>query len=47
METVTVKPWSKDQGDYVVINQSDFDKEKHVLIDVNAEKQEVKESKKK
>jgi hypothetical protein len=28
-ETVRVAPWSKDQGDYVVINKSEYDPEKH------------------
>jgi hypothetical protein len=29
METIKVKPWSKDQGDYVLINAEDFDESKH------------------
>tara|TARA_Y100001951_G_C11198157_1_gene215535 strand:+ start:464 stop:604 length:141 start_codon:yes stop_codon:yes gene_type:complete len=29
METMKVKPWGKDQGDFVVINKDDFDPEKH------------------
>ena len=29
METIKVKPWSKDQGDFVIINKSDFDPEVH------------------
>lgn len=29
MDTIKVKPWGKDQGDYVVINAEDFDPEKH------------------
>jgi len=28
-KTVRVKPWSPDQGDYVVINESDYDPDKH------------------
>ena len=31
-ETVRVKPWSKDQGDFVVINKEDFDKNKHEVF---------------
>lgn len=27
--TIKVKPWSADQGDYVVINESDFDAAVH------------------
>lgn len=26
---IKVKPWGKDQGDYVLINESDFDEKKH------------------
>jgi hypothetical protein len=33
VDTIKVKPWGKDQGDYVVINASDFDPEKHELLD--------------
>lgn len=29
METMKVKPWSKDQGDYVLINVEDFDADVH------------------
>lgn len=29
MDTIKVKPWGKDQGDYVVINAEDFNPEKH------------------
>lgn len=29
METMKVKPWGKDQGDYVVINVNEFDESKH------------------
>lgn len=29
METMKVKPWGKDQGDFVIINKCDFDPEKH------------------
>lgn len=28
-EVMKVKPWGKDQGDYVEINVEDFDKDKH------------------
>jgi len=33
METIKVKPWGKDQGDFVVINKEDFDPEVHELLD--------------
>ena len=31
--TVKVKPWSEGQGDHVVINEADFDPERHELLD--------------
>lgn len=33
METIKVKPWSNDQGDFVVINAADFDPAVHVALD--------------
>lgn len=33
MKTIKVKPWADDQGDYVLINEDDFDAAKHELID--------------
>jgi hypothetical protein len=33
METINVKPWGKDQGDFVVINKADFDPKVHQLLD--------------
>lgn len=32
METIKVKPWGTDQGDYVIINAEDFDESKHDLF---------------
>ena len=32
-ETVKVKPWGKDQGEFVVINAADFDPKVHTLAD--------------
>lgn len=29
-KTLKVKPWGENQGDYVLINEADFDKSKHV-----------------
>jgi len=45
LETVKVMPWGDDQGDYVVINKNDFDKEKHKLYEekVSKKKAETKE----
>lgn len=32
-ETVKVKPWGKDQGEFVEINAEDFDPAVHTLLD--------------
>lgn len=37
METIKVKPWGKDQGDFVVINKADFDPEVHKLLESEPE----------
>ena len=37
MKTLKVKPWGKDQGDFVVINEEDFDPKVHALLDNAAE----------
>lgn len=34
-----VKPWGKDQGDYVRINKEDFDPEFHELLDAAQKKE--------
>lgn len=34
--TIKVKPWSKDQGEYVEINSADFDPEIHTAFDAPA-----------
>lgn len=36
METIKVKPWGKDQGDFVVINKDDFNADLHELFEVGA-----------
>ncbi|MBW9334582.1 hypothetical protein FEE59_13790 [Herbaspirillum sp. RU 5E] len=36
VETVKVKPWSQDQGDFVLINKDDFNPEVHELLDAPA-----------
>ena len=33
MKTIKVKPWGKDQGDHVVINESDYAPKVHKLLD--------------
>ena len=33
METVKVKAWAAEQGDFVLINQDDFDPENHELFE--------------
>ena len=33
MKTIKVKPWGKDQGDHVVINEPDYDPKVHELLD--------------
>lgn len=38
MKTMKVKPWGKRQGDYVLINESDFDPEKHTPIKSTAKR---------
>lgn len=44
--TVKVKPWGKDQGDYVEINQSDFDPKKFELYEPKLEPQPKPKGKK-
>lgn len=33
VETVKVKPWGADQGDFVLINKADFNPEEHELLE--------------
>lgn len=33
IETMKVKPWGKDQGEYVLINAADFDPKVHTAFD--------------
>jgi len=46
MNTIKVKPWGKQQGEFVLINESDFDPSVHVKFDdeavVEVQKQERK-----
>lgn len=32
MSLIKVKPWGKGQGDFVLIEESDFDESKHELL---------------
>ncbi|MGL5004301.1 MAG: hypothetical protein ACRDAM_15285 [Casimicrobium sp.] len=36
METIKVKAWGDAQGDFVLINKSDFDEEKHELFSIES-----------
>lgn len=36
MQTMKVKPWSEEQGDFVLINADDFDPSKHERLDGEA-----------
>jgi hypothetical protein len=36
--TIQVKPWSHDQGDFVIINEGDFDPDFHELLDGKVKK---------
>lgn len=36
-QTIKVMPWGKDQGDHVLINESDFDPAKHKPVDAAPE----------
>lgn len=39
MATIKVRPWGPEQGDFVIINEDDFDPEFHTLLgDKPAEK---------
>ena len=42
MKTVKVKPWSKDHGDYVLINELDFDPKIHALYGEVEQKEPTK-----
>lgn len=33
MQTIKVKPWGEDQGDFVIINKDDFDEDVHELLE--------------
>lgn len=33
MKTIKVKPWGEGQGDFVLINEEDFDPERHELFE--------------
>ena len=37
LPTVRVKPWAESQGEFVLINEADFDPARHVLYDESAQ----------
>lgn len=42
MDVIKVKPWGKNQGDYVLINAEDFDPAKHELYELSEHKNDEK-----
>lgn len=44
MATIKVKPWGKDQGDYVVIEEENFNAEFHERIDAPVKTTELSEA---
>jgi hypothetical protein len=49
MAAIKVMPWGKNQGDYVLIDESDFDPKKHkkfVEVDESATKESEEKAKK-
>lgn len=38
MKTIKVQPWGEDQGDFVLINEEDFDESVHKRFDADAKK---------
>lgn len=44
MDTIKVKPWGKDQGDFVLINAEDFDAEKHEKIEHDEHKRRARKT---
>lgn len=42
MPVIKVKPWGQDQGDYVLIEESDFNAEVHELFEPEAEAEQPK-----
>lgn len=38
MKTIKVQPWGEDQGDFVLINEEDFDESFHKRFDADAKK---------
>lgn len=43
IKTVKVAPWGKDQGDFVEINETDFDEKTHKLYEEPKPKKEPKQ----
>lgn len=44
MAAIKVKSWGKDQGDYVLIEEEDFDAKKHKLYEEKPEKAKTKDT---
>lgn len=42
MPVIKVKPWGEDQGEFVLIEEEDFNEEKHELLDEKAPEIDVK-----
>jgi len=42
MGAIKVKPWGNGQGDHVLINEEDFNREFHVRLDEKAESEKPK-----
>ena len=42
MALLKVKPWGEDQGEFVLIEEEDFNEEKHELLDEKAPEIDVK-----
>ncbi len=40
MKTIKVQPWGEDQGDFVLINEEDFDESIHKRFEADAKKAE-------
>ncbi len=47
MRTMKVKPWGKDQGDHVIINEDDYDPKVHKKFTVRKKVSKKKVSRKK
>ena len=46
MAVIKVEPWGEDQGDFVVIDEKDFDPKTHVVYDPDKKQEKKTEHKK-